>query len=185
MNLANKITIARIGLIPLFLLFMHPFPIWASSGYNYGMILAAALFLIAAATDKLDGYVARKYNQITNLGKLLDPLADKLLIAAALIMLVQEHQVSTWIAFVIIGREIVVTMVRLVATAKGIILAADRYGKVKLVVQVAAITAALLDNYPFKLITSFPIDDVLMLAAAGLTLYSGYNYLRLSYKSLI
>ncbi|WP_152669213.1 CDP-diacylglycerol--glycerol-3-phosphate 3-phosphatidyltransferase [Paenibacillus sp. DMB20] len=151
---------------------------------NYGVYIAAFLFAAAAATDKLDGYIARKYNQITNLGKLLDPLADKLLISAALILMVQHEMIPTWMAMVIIGREIVITGFRLVAASQQIALAADRYGKWKMVLQVTGICAVLLHNYPFQWFTGIPVDDILMISAVVITIYSGINYLIVNYKLL-
>ncbi len=175
MNLANQITLARIMLIPLFMIsFLN----------QQSMITALFIFAIAAGSDKLDGYVARKYNQITNLGKLLDPLADKLLIAAALIMMVQEDMISSWIAVIIIGREIVITALRMVATEQGIALAADQYGKIKMVLQVAAIIAVLLNHVPFSLLWDVRVDMILLWLAAGVTLLSGLNYMILNYKLL-
>jgi CDP-diacylglycerol---glycerol-3-phosphate 3-phosphatidyltransferase len=189
MNLANKITIARILLIPLFILFFAEYPLWLTENsrffgfiHVYGTYIALGVFLLASASDKLDGYIARKYNQITNLGKLLDPLADKLLISVALIMMVQSGMVATWIAVVIIAREFVITGLRMVASEQGIALSADRLGKLKMVLQVIAIAAVLLDNYPFQLITMIQVDQVLMLAAAALTIYSGIHYLLNNYK---
>jgi CDP-diacylglycerol---glycerol-3-phosphate 3-phosphatidyltransferase len=189
MNLANRITIARMLLIPLFILFFAEYPLWLTenSGFFgfihvYGTYIALGVFLLASASDKLDGYIARKYNQITNLGKLLDPLADKLLISVALIMMVQSGMVATWIAVVIIAREFVITGLRMVASEQGIALSADRLGKLKMVLQVIAIAAVLLDNYPFQLITMIQVDQVLMLAAAALTIYSGIHYLLNNYK---
>ncbi|WP_063564135.1 CDP-alcohol phosphatidyltransferase family protein [Paenibacillus sp. O199] len=105
MNLANKITLARMTLIPLFMLCFIPLPSWILESSElirfldqHGLVIGVIIFALAAGTDKLDGYVARKYNQITNLGKLLDPLADKLLISVALIMMVQENLIGSWIA---------------------------------------------------------------------------------------
>jgi CDP-diacylglycerol---glycerol-3-phosphate 3-phosphatidyltransferase len=189
MNLANKITIARMLLIPLFILFFAEYPLWLTenSGFFgfihvYGIYIALGVFLLASATDKLDGYIARKYNQITNLGKLLDPLADKLLISVALIMMVQSGMVATWIAVAIIAREFVITGLRMVASEQGIALSADSLGKWKMVLQVIAIAAVLLDNYPFQLITMIQVDEFLMLAAVALTIYSGIHYLLNNYK---
>ncbi len=191
MNLANKITLARVGLIPLFIIFLQPYPTWMIEKYSviqylnsYGALWAFGIFVLAASTDKLDGYIARKYNQITNLGKLLDPLADKLLISIALIMLVQGQQISTWIAIVVIGREILINGIRILAAAKGIALAADRYGKLKLVFQVIAIAAVLLNTYLQSLIGGFPVAGILMSVAVFLTLYSGYNYIKNNYEKL-
>lgn len=181
MNLANKITFIRIGLIPLFIIFLYPYP---TNSWDTSSIIAAAIFLIAAVTDQLDGYIARTYNQVTRLGMLLDPLADKLLICAALIILVQNHKLSSWIAVVIIAREMIITGIRIVAASKGIALAADRYGKIKLVVQVAAVTAVILNNQPFQGWIGIPVDQILMYSAAALTIYSGYNYIKNNMKRL-
>jgi len=191
MNLANKITIARILLIPFLLVFLQPYPEWLVDKSfifahlnHYGIYYAAVLFVLTAATDKLDGHIARKYNMVTNLGKLLDPLADKLLISAALIMLVFLHMVSGWVAIIIIGRELVITAIRSVASSQGIALAADNYGKIKMVFQVIAITAILLNNYPFAFLTDVPVDNILMFIAVVLTIYSGLNYIIKNFKKL-
>ncbi|NMO97682.1 CDP-diacylglycerol--glycerol-3-phosphate 3-phosphatidyltransferase [Paenibacillus lemnae] len=191
MNLANRITVIRIALIPCLILLLQPYPQWLESQSalfehlnQWGMYYAAALFLITAATDKLDGYIARKYRMVTNLGKLLDPLADKLLISAALIMLVLLQLVPSWMAVIIIGREIIITGIRLIASSKKIALAADRHGKIKMVFQVIAIAAVMLQNYPFSLFTGLRVDMLLMLIAVTLTIYSGFNYIKLNYKKL-
>lgn len=191
MNLANKITLARMALIPLFMLCFIRFPAWMQESSDFlrfldqhGVVIGVIIFVLAAGTDKLDGYVARKYNQITNLGKLLDPLADKLLISAALIMMVQVDMIGSWIAVIIIGREIVITALRMIASEQGIALAADRYGKIKMVLQVAAITAVLLNNVPFSLLTDVRVDVILLWLAAGVTLLSGLNYIVVNYTLL-
>lgn len=182
MNLANRITIIRITMIPLFMRCFYFYsnvasseqaPIWNAMSY----VLTVFLFVLAAGTDKLDGYVARKYNQITNLGKLLDPLADKLLISAALIMMAEAGMVPGWMAVIIIGREFAITALRMAASARGIALAADQFGKIKMVLQVIAITAVLLHNFPFSLFTTFPVDQALLAAATFVTLLSGCNYI--------
>ncbi|MEC0126641.1 CDP-diacylglycerol--glycerol-3-phosphate 3-phosphatidyltransferase [Paenibacillus pabuli] len=191
MNLANKITLARMALIPLFMLCFIPFPSWMQGSSEllrfldqHDVVIGVIIFVFASVTDKLDGYVARKYNQITNLGKLLDPLADKLLISAALIMMVQVDMIGSWIAVVIIGREIVITALRMIASEQGIVLAADRYGKIKMVLQVAAIVAVLLNNVPFRLLTDVRVDLILLWLAGGVTLLSGLNYIVVNYKLL-
>ncbi|GIP43029.1 CDP-diacylglycerol--glycerol-3-phosphate 3-phosphatidyltransferase [Paenibacillus sp. J45TS6] len=182
MNLANRITIIRITMIPLFMLCFYFYsnvasseqaPIWNTMSY----VLTVFLFVLAAGTDKLDGYVARKYNQITNLGKLLDPLADKLLISAALIMMAEAGMVPGWMAVIIIGREFAITALRMAASGRGITLAADQFGKIKMVLQVIAITAVLLHNFPFSMFTTFPVDQALLVAATFVTLLSGCNYI--------
>ena len=191
MNLANKITIARIGLIPLFMLALQHYPVWMvermpflSQVNLYGSGLAVFIFLLASTTDKLDGYIARKYNQVTPLGKLLDPLADKLLISAALLMMVEQRMIPAWMAVLIIGREAVITGIRVLAAARGVALAADKHGKLKMVLQVVAIAAILLKNYPFAWITSLPVDFMLMILAVVLTIYSGYKYIANNYRTL-
>lgn len=191
MNLANKITVARILLIPFFILLFIRYPVWLTDSVplfhfinHSGIYLAAILFLIASATDKLDGYIARKYNQITNLGKLLDPLADKLLVSAALIMMVQQNMIATWVAVVIIGREFVITALRMAAAAQKVALSADQYGKWKMVLQVVGITAVMLNNYPVSMFTDFRVDDLIMTLAVVMTIYSGLNYIVENYKNL-
>ncbi|OKP86010.1 CDP-diacylglycerol--glycerol-3-phosphate 3-phosphatidyltransferase [Paenibacillus helianthi] len=191
MNLANKITIARILLIPIFILLFPIYPEWLISKNPiihhldiYGIYYATAIFILASSTDKLDGYIARKYNQITNLGKLLDPLADKLLICAALILMVSEQLIYTWVAFAIIAREIIITGIRIVASSQKIAMQADQYGKIKMVFQVIAISAVLLNNRPFSYITEIRIDQVLMYIALILTIYLGYNYIKNNYRML-
>ncbi|WP_028560174.1 CDP-diacylglycerol--glycerol-3-phosphate 3-phosphatidyltransferase [Paenibacillus pinihumi] len=191
MNLANKITLGRIALIPVFMMLFPVYPQWLAEKSAlihhlnmYGLYYAAGVFLLASATDKLDGYIARKYNQTTNLGKLLDPLADKLLISAALIYMVSQHMLYAWIAIVIIGREFIITGIRIVAASRKIALQADQYGKVKMVFQVIAILAVLLNNNPFSYFTSIRIDQILLYIAVILTVYSGYNYIRNNYQML-
>ena len=123
MNLPNKITFARIALIPVFIIILYlPIP--------YRHIIAAVFFIILSATDALDGYIARKTNQITTLGKFLDPLADKLLISAALIFLI-GHGVEAWMAFVIISREIMIIGIRILAASNHKVIAAGSLGKIK------------------------------------------------------
>ena len=133
MNLANKLTLIRIILVPLFLIFM------VVEGIPYGTIIASIIFIIASITDKLDGYIARSRNQITNFGKFMDPLADKLLVSAALISLVELQFVPAWMAVVIIAREFAVTGLRTIAASDGRVLAASWWGKIKTVIQILAI----------------------------------------------
>ena len=169
MNLANKLTFLRILLIPVFMWFVL-------MNIPYGQTLAAAVFLLAAATDSLDGYVARKRNEITNLGKLLDPLADKLLVAAGLILLVEIGRISSWIAIVIIGREFLVTGLRGIAAAEGIVIPASNPAKIKTVTQIAALALLLLDEHFVALAGFSPGIWVLYLAVA-FTVYTGYEYI--------
>lgn len=138
MNLANKLTIIRIFLVPIFLIFI------AVKDIPYGTTLATLVFVIAALTDKLDGYIARSRNQITNFGKFMDPLADKLLVTAALISLVEFHIIPSWAAIIIIAREFAVTGLRTVAASDGVVIAASWWGKLKTVIQIIAIILLLL-----------------------------------------
>lgn len=184
MNLANRITVVRIAMIPLIWLCLQPFPVWLTerSGVllwqeQYGVYAAFGLFLLAAATDRLDGAIARARNEITRLGKLLDPLADKLLIAMAMLMLVQTGTAPAWAVAAILGRELAITVFRVHAARQGLILAADRYGKWKLVLQVGAIAGLLVQQFPVWTAKPFPFGEVLLVAAAVLTVWSGFRYL--------
>ncbi|TMZ62552.1 CDP-diacylglycerol--glycerol-3-phosphate 3-phosphatidyltransferase, partial [Klebsiella pneumoniae] len=144
MNLANKLTLARIFLVPIVMLFLLVNYDLGQFRLEHGVItvseiIATLVFILAAVTDGLDGYIARKRKLVTNLGKFLDPLADKLLISASLISLVEMQRLDAWIAIVIISREFAVTGLRLVAAAEGNVIAASRLGKLKTIVQIIAI----------------------------------------------
>ncbi|MCK8488672.1 CDP-diacylglycerol--glycerol-3-phosphate 3-phosphatidyltransferase [Paenibacillus sp. MBLB2552] len=182
MNLPNRITLTRIFMIPVMLVFLLVDAGWLSHELTFGdyslpvnQLIAAILFIVAASTDGIDGYIARKYNLVTNLGKLLDPLADKLLVGTVLIGLVAMGKCDTWIAVVIISREFAVTGLREVALLEGSVIAASKWGKAKTITQIIAISALLLNNFPFEWI-SFPFDDIAMWLAAVITLYSGIDY---------
>lgn len=170
MNLANKITMSRIFLLPVFLFFVF-------EQVSYGQFIAAGIFILAAATDGLDGYVARKQKKVTTLGKLLDPLADKLLVMSALVSLVAKAALPAWIAIVIIARELAVTGLRSVAAAEGRVIAASKFAKVKTVTQIVAIVAVILNNFPFSLI-NFPFTQLALWAAVVFTVLSGMEYFR-------
>jgi len=146
MNLPNKLTLSRIILVPVFMLLIIPIPEWiVNSNFlafahsqlenvnffikNYGNYMAAVLFFIAASTDGLDGYIARKRKQVTNFGKFWTHIADKLLVTAALVALVERGDLSSWAAIVIIAREFIITGLRLVAAGEGIVIAASKWGK--------------------------------------------------------
>ncbi len=159
MNLPNQITLARIALIPLFIGFLM-------SSIAYKDFVAAILFILLASSDAVDGYLARKRGQVTNFGKLIDPLADKLLISSALIFLIGKG-VEPWMAFIIIAREFAVTGLRTVALTKNTTLPAKLSGKIKTVAQVVAITAVILH---------IGFSSQLMVIAVLITLYSGIEY---------
>lgn len=158
----------RILLVPVFLYFVL-------ENIPYGSYIAAGVFIIAASTDGLDGYLARKRQEVTNLGKLLDPLADKLLVTAALVSLVESGILPAWVAIVIISRELAVTGLRAVAATEGIVVQASGVAKLKTITQIIAIVGLLIDNYPFSLI-GFPFTGIAVWVAIILTIYSGLEY---------
>lgn len=182
MNLPNKITISRIILIPFVLFF------YLADFIPYGKAIAIALFVIAAYTDHLDGHIARKYNLVTNFGKFLDPIADKLLVASALFLIICDGTVaSPWgviVATIIIGREFMVSALRLVASSKGLVLAADIWGKIKTAVTDVALPlfmfVALNIQYGFLGDTFGKVFTIVAYVALGiatlLTVISGVNY---------
>lgn len=180
MNLANRITLARIFLVPVVMFFLLVRDVYGtftigSITMTYNELIAALVFILAASTDGLDGYIARKRKIVTNLGKFLDPLADKLLISAALISLVEMHRLEAWIAIVIISREFAVTGLRLVAAAEGKVIAASALGKLKTWVQIVTIVALIIRNFPFESF-GFPFASIATWAMVLITLYSGYDY---------
>jgi CDP-diacylglycerol--glycerol-3-phosphate 3-phosphatidyltransferase len=173
MNIPNMLTLSRIVLVPVFLFALL-------TRVKVGGLIAAAVFIVAAITDGVDGYLARRNKEITRLGQFLDPLADKLLISAALVAMVELKLVTTWVAMVIIGREMAVTGLRAIAAAEGTVIAAGKWGKLKTVTQIIFVVTALLER-------SLPHDRGLGLLAAWLflpmlwlsvafTLYSGVDY---------
>jgi len=151
-NAANRVTLARILLIPVFLVvllgewprFIPPSEFWTAAK----PWIAAAIFALVAATDAVDGYLARSRNEVTTFGKFIDPLADKLLVTAALVALVDLDRLPSWIALVIISRELIVSGLRMVAVAEGKVIAASSYGKVKTILQIVAIVAFIVKDSP-------------------------------------
>jgi len=138
-------------------------------------LIAALIFIIAAVTDGLDGYIARSRKLVTNFGKFLDPLADKLLISAVLISLVEMGRLSAWVAIIIISREFAVTGLRLVAAADGSVIAASNLAKVKTTFQIVAVCALILNNFPFSIL-GIPFDDLMVYAMVIITIWSGIDY---------
>ncbi|WP_181348629.1 CDP-diacylglycerol--glycerol-3-phosphate 3-phosphatidyltransferase [Thalassobacillus sp. CUG 92003] len=180
MNIPNRITLSRILLIPFFILLMsYPFEWGALEMEDRALpiahLLGAVLFIVAATTDWVDGYYARRFNLVTNLGKFLDPLADKLLVSAALILLVNIDLAPAWIVIVIISREFAVTGLRLVAAGEGSVLAASQMGKLKTWIQIVAISILLLHNWPFAFI-NLPLGVISLYLALIITVISGYEY---------
>ncbi|HBH13130.1 MAG: CDP-diacylglycerol--glycerol-3-phosphate 3-phosphatidyltransferase [Clostridiales bacterium 38_11] len=170
MNLPNKLTIIRVLFIPFFMFFLM------TESIRYASIMALILYVVASLTDTLDGYIARKYKMITDFGKFIDPLADKLLVTASLICFVELGYINSWIAMVIISRELIITGFRTLAASKGITLAANNWGKLKTIFQMITIMLVLTLNagLPYDL---WILTTVLWAITIILTLLSGTIYL--------
>lgn len=166
MNLPNKLTLFRVILIPFFVLFM------LVDITAYDKWIALAIFIIASLTDLLDGKIARKYNLVTNFGKFMDPLADKLLVCSALICLVALTKISAWIVIIIIAREFIISGFRLIASDNGVVIAASYWGKFKTTFQMVMICLMIADIEAISLITT-----VVMWIALILTIVSLVDYL--------
>ena len=177
MSLPNGVTILRILAIPLILVLLS----YIGRGYQ---IFTALLFLGAAVTDTLDGYLARRRGVVTTLGIFLDPLADKLLITTALIALITARGIPTWIVIVIVGREIAVTGLRGIATTQGTIISASTLGKYKTVFEVASITLLILNGNYFN-IDSYQVGMGLLWIALLIAVISGFDYFRKFIKTVI
>ena len=177
MNLPNTLTLLRVLLIPIFIYFLSSY-----TPFNLPLgdraLIAASIFFVASLTDWLDGYIARKMGQITKLGKLFDPIADKLLTSSALILLVGiNNQIPAWIAIVIIGREFAVTGLRAAASSEGYIIPAYEGGKAKMVFQTIAIIALLLDlGLKFSFLDIYLVGTVCLWVAMVLAIISGGQY---------
>lgn len=188
MNLANKLTIFRIILVPIMVVFAY-IPI---NGDLYGiaipMLIMEAIFIIASITDKLDGYIARSRNQVTTFGKFLDPLADKILVLSAMVILVEMGKLPAWIPIIVLAREFIVSGFRLIAVEKGgVVIAASVWGKIKTVTQMIALISAFVDIGAFfsfingglsgvYLIINI-VTSVMMLVSTIATIFSGIDYI--------
>jgi len=198
MNLPNKLSVLRIFLIPIILIFLLPIKIfgfepteWNLFISDYGRIFAAILFIIASLTDYADGVIARKYNMITNLGKFLDSLADKMLVISVLIALVDIGRISSIFVVIIVLREFMVTGLRLVASNKGVVMAAEMIGKIKTVTQMIAIIFILFEPLFIIIISKLfsgisdtalntsviTIGNVLFAICVIMTIISGLDYM--------
>ena len=167
MNLPNKLTILRTVMIPFFILFLY-----TDWFHGYDKIIAAVIFIAASLTDMLDGKIARKYNLVTNFGKFMDPLADKLLVCSAMICLVEMGRIPAWIVIVIISREFIISGFRLIASDNGRVIAASYWGKFKTTFQMVMIVLMIADIPALSLVTS-----IVMWAALILTVVSLADYL--------
>ena len=169
MNTPNKLTIARVIMIPFFVAFL----MYDIAG-DAGKWIALAIFVAASLTDTLDGYLARKYNLVTNFGKFMDPLADKLLVCSALICFTGTGKLPVWITIIIIAREFIISGFRLIAADNGIVIAASYWGKFKTVSQMIMIILMIMDlpNGPFQMAI-----QVLIVIALALTVISLVDYI--------
>lgn len=171
MTTANKLTILRVILVPVFMVFLMIDQMWAQ-------LAALIIFAAASATDAIDGYIARHYNQITTFGKFMDPLADKMLTTAAFLVLLSHGRVSCVAVMIVLAREFMVSGVRMLAVAEGKVIAASMLGKIKTVSQMIAIMAAIiLMNDMFSAKPAQLITDVLVWVSTAITVISGIDYI--------
>lgn len=175
LNIANQLTIVRIVAIPLYLLVLYINKDWSN-------VAATIIFILAGVSDFLDGYIARKYNMITDLGKILDPIADKILVAAALIALIDLDRLYWWIAVIMLARDFTMEALRNLAASKGIIIAAGIWGKLKTTFQMVAIGMISFKNVWLG-INWYILGQVLMYIALVLSIYSAFVYFRDYFKN--
>lgn len=168
MNLPNKLTVARVCMVPLFMIALL-------MNTSESRIVAAILFALASLTDMLDGQIARKYNLVTNFGKLMDPLADKILTAAAMVCLVELGDLASWIVVIVLFREYGITGLRSVAASENIVIAAGSWGKIKTVCQMIALILMMLKPQIVAL-CGIDLGLIVMYIALLLTVYSGIDY---------
>lgn len=180
MNLPNQLTVLRILMIPVFILILVlPFD-WGTLTVGGTQLLvthlvAAVIFAIASITDWLDGEIARKRGLVTNFGKFADPLADKMLVMTAFIMLVDLNKVAGWIVAIIVCRELAVTGLRLLLVEDGEVMAAAWPGKIKTATQMVAIILLFINNIPFNMV-GIPLDQIMLYICLAATIYSGVDY---------
>ena len=167
MNLANKLTMLRILMIPVFIAVL----VYSKDRDIVYRYIALGIFIIASATDALDGYVARRYNMITDFGKLMDPLADKILVSSALIILIELGNISSWVVSIVIAREFIISGIRLIATEKNIVIAASPLGKLKTVSQMLSVILMLLSIEAISFITDISIWLMCILSVVSLLDY--------------
>ena len=169
MTTANKLTLARVALIPVFLVILY-------LDFPYARCAAFGVFVVACLTDFVDGYIARHYNQVTNFGKFMDPIADKLLVMSAFVLLVGDGRMTGVSCIIILAREFIISGFRLIASDRGMVLAAGKLGKIKTTLQIIAIVLLLLNNFPFVYI-GIPMDKIVLAAAVVMTVWSGADYI--------
>lgn len=169
MTTASKITMVRIAMIPFFI----AAALVDFTGHQY---VALAIFIVASATDSLDGYVARRYNQISDFGKFIDPIADKLLVTAALLIFVERGQMSSWACFIVVAREFLVSGLRLVAVEKGRVIAAGLSGKIKTASSIVCICIMFLPFHTVEIFSWLSLNDLCVIVILATTVYSGVEY---------
>lgn len=170
LTIASKVTIARICLIPVFIVCYH---LW---GDLWSGAIPAAVFILASMTDWVDGYLARSRNEVTNFGKFMDPIADKLLVMSAFVLLVGDGRMTGVSCIIILAREFIISGFRLIASDRGMVLAAGKLGKIKTTLQIIAIVLLLLNNFPFVYV-GIPMDKIVLAAAVVMTVWSGADYI--------
>lgn len=166
MNLPNKLTVLRVIMVPFFVFFML-----TDVGGAANKWIALVLFIVASLTDMLDGKIARKYNLVTNFGKFMDPLADKLLVCSALICLIELGQLPAWVVIIIISREFIISGFRLVAADNGIVIAASYWGKFKTVFQMTAVILLIFNIPSLALLTNIVLAVAVVLTVVSLADY--------------
>ena len=172
MNLPNKLTTLRVIMIPFFVFFL----LWQNGENRTFRIIALALFIIASLTDLLDGKIARKYNLVTNFGKFMDPLADKLLVCSALICLIELNALPAWMVIVIISREFIISGFRLIASDNGVVIAASYWGKFKTTFQMVSVVLLILDIQALAFVTTICVWIALLLTIVSLVDYIYKNH---------
>ena len=172
MNLPNKLTVLRVIMIPFFVFFL----LWQGGENRTFRLIDLALFIIASLTDLLDGKIARKYNLVTNFGKFMDPLADKLLVCSALICLIELGELPAWMVLIIISREFIISGFRLVASDNGVVIAASYWGKFKTTFQMIAVVLLILDIPSLVLLTNLCVWIALALTIISLVDYIVKNH---------
>lgn len=172
MNLPNKLTILRMIMIPFFVFFL----LYQGGENTVFRMISLVIFVVASFTDLLDGKIARKYNLVTNFGKFMDPLADKLLVCSALICLIDLNQIPAWMVIIIISREFIISGFRLVASDNGVVIAASYWGKFKTVFQMAAVIVLILDLPQLALLGTVLIWIALILTVVSLVDYIAKNH---------
>ncbi|HCM88566.1 MULTISPECIES: CDP-diacylglycerol--glycerol-3-phosphate 3-phosphatidyltransferase [Vagococcus] len=180
MNLPNKLTVLRIFMIPIFIVVAVVPLNWGEisilgTSLEVTQLIAAIIFAVASITDWLDGKIARKHNLVTNFGKFADPLADKMLVMTAFIVLVEQGKAAAWVVAIIVCRELAVTGLRLLLVEGGEVMAAAWPGKIKTATQMVAIILLLMNNVPFASL-GLPLDQIMLYICLAFTIYSGVDY---------